>query len=267
MAFLVEPVILNVTLGRYGDGGEEMRTWRRVYQISVISLAVVSIALVLLDLVNVVDLSKGVWSWVDDAILGFFTVDYVVRFWQAPNKKAFFKTNFFDLLAIIPFSSLFNFFRLARLMRLLKLVQLFQLIRLVGFINKLRRHLRQFFRTNGFGYLVWASLIILILASSLYAYAERVSWGEAFWWAITTTTTVGYGDVAPHTVAGKWAATVLMIVGIGFIGALTSTITTYFAQRHGTSDTQRLLQELAQIKQQNKELQRQIAALVKQQRP
>jgi len=45
-----------------------------------------------------------------------------------------------------------------------------------------------------------------------------------------TTTTVGYGDISPSTKLGKLAAVTLMILGIGFIGMLTSSITSFFTQ-------------------------------------
>ncbi|KRM97608.1 hypothetical protein FC19_GL001655 [Liquorilactobacillus aquaticus DSM 21051] len=45
---------------------------------------------------------------------------------------------------------------------------------------------------------------------------ENVPLSESFWWAIATATTVGYGDVSPHTAIGKLTAVMLMFVGIGF---------------------------------------------------
>ena len=48
--------------------------------------------------------------------------------------------------------------------------------------------------------------------------------GDAFWWAIVTVTTVGYGDVYPITVEGRVIAAFLMIVGIAILGILISTL-------------------------------------------
>lgn len=48
--------------------------------------------------------------------------------------------------------------------------------------------------------------------------------GDAFWWAIVTVTTVGYGDVYPITPEGKIIAAILMLVGIAVIGLLISTL-------------------------------------------
>ena len=54
--------------------------------------------------------------------------------------------------------------------------------------------------------------------------AKITNLGEAFWWAVVTVTTVGYGDVYPITIGGKIIASVLMIVGIGVLGTFISTL-------------------------------------------
>ena len=51
---------------------------------------------------------------------------------------------------------------------------------------------------------------------------------DAFYWAACTLTTVGYGDISPTSFTGRCVAVVLMLLGIGLIGSLTGSITTYF---------------------------------------
>jgi voltage-gated potassium channel len=51
---------------------------------------------------------------------------------------------------------------------------------------------------------------------------------RALWWSVVTATTVGYGDITPHTVPGRLIAVVLMLVGIGFLSMLTATIAASF---------------------------------------
>ncbi|OYD08175.1 hypothetical protein CHM34_08710 [Paludifilum halophilum] len=51
---------------------------------------------------------------------------------------------------------------------------------------------------------------------------------DAVWWAIVTTTTVGYGDISPVTLGGRLIAVVLMFTGIGLIGSITASIAGHF---------------------------------------
>ena len=55
--------------------------------------------------------------------------------------------------------------------------------------------------------------------------------GEGLWWAVQTTTTVGYGDNVPTTAAGRFLATLVMFFGIGFLTVITAAITSTFVAR------------------------------------
>lgn len=57
------------------------------------------------------------------------------------------------------------------------------------------------------------------------------SLGSGFWWAIQTTTTVGYGDNVPTTAAGRFLAAFVMLFGIGFLAVITAAITSTFVAR------------------------------------
>jgi voltage-gated potassium channel len=58
------------------------------------------------------------------------------------------------------------------------------------------------------------------------------SLGSALWWAIQTTTTVGYGDHVPTTTAGRFLAALVMLFGIGFLAVITAAITSTFVARN-----------------------------------
>ena len=66
-------------------------------------------------------------------------------------------------------------------------------------------------------------------------HARIQSIGDGIWWAIVTATTVGYGDISPVTTEGRIIAVVLMLLGIGVIGAFTATVASFFvAQDEGS---------------------------------
>ena len=71
------------------------------------------------------------------------------------------------------------------------------------------------------------------------------SFGLAFWWALQTITTVGYGDVVPTTVAGRVIGGVEMVLGVSFIAFVTAGVTSTVIQRSGEGEreTERLQQE------------------------
>lgn len=67
---------------------------------------------------------------------------------------------------------------------------------------------------------------------------------DALWWSVTTVTTVGYGDIIPHTAAGKILGMLLMLGGT----AIFSCFTAYFAGMMLSIDLEEIEQDLAKIK-------------------
>lgn len=222
--------------------------WRIPYAIFIASLAIISIILVFMDYLDQIQLMQQPYFSLDLIIWVIFVADYSVRLYLAHDKRQFFKANIFDLLAILPFNFIFTFFRIGRLA---ELGRLFKLSRLIGLSGKLQHSCRKFLKTNGFIYLLYISLTVLIISSVTYAIAEHVTLGQAFWWAASTASTVGYGDIAPQTVGGKIAAILLMLVGIGFITTLTSAITNFFSDNTDTDRLDALISKIDQLQQKN----------------
>jgi voltage-gated potassium channel len=74
-------------------------------------------------------------------------------------------------------------------------------------------------------------LVIAIILVSIAGFLARIvepdtftSLGLAYWWAVTTVTTVGYGDVVPQDSAGRLVGALLMLTGLALIPTLTSVI-------------------------------------------
>ena len=193
-----------------------------IYDITISILAIIAVSL------TIMDLYEGLSGWqiiLDRCLLTAFLADYVIRLYLAPDKKAFVRSNICDLIAIFPFYTVFRAFKITRLA---KLSTLSRLPRILGFLCRPLRKARRFFNTNGFKYIVFLTTAMIFIGGILIHLTEGMSLSDGVWWAFVTTTTVGYGDISPSTFYGRIIAMVLMLVGIGMIGSITSTLTSYF---------------------------------------
>jgi voltage-gated potassium channel len=82
--------------------------------------------------------------------------------------------------------------------------------------NRFARRLRRFKAIT----LLVATLAIMLLGAALFSLTQHVSIGTALYWAVTTATTVGYGDVLPHNTVGRIIASCVMLTTIPLIGAV-----------------------------------------------
>lgn len=212
-----------------------------LYNILVVSLALVSFVLAVLALVTKITLNEGPYRVIFGLIWLFFLIDYLIRFKRAKSKKDFLISNLFDLIALIPSHPIFIFFRIARIY---SIVRYYNLLWRFGLSGKLTNALHKFLYDTGFIYLLSISLVILIFSSLIFASFEHDSLQNSLWWAISTAATVGYGDITPKTDGGKIISAVLMLGGIGFIGLLTSTITDFFTSQDKHSDETDALKDL-----------------------
>ena len=111
--------------------------------------------------------------------------------------------------------------RAVRMLRLLRLIRVPQLM-------------RGLFSPTGVQFAAFLALLTVVGGGAAFEAAERskqaVSFGDGLWWAMTTITTVGYGDISPKTGLGRVVGAVVMIVGIGFIALLTGSLAQRFVQ-------------------------------------
>lgn len=210
---------------RSDGGGRTMKLTKKqhhYYDIVISTLAFVAVILC------IIDLSEGLRPWqqmLDYGILTVFVVDYVIRFHVAKDKREFVRHNICDLIAILPFHTVFRAFKIAKIGRVLKFAKI---PRIFAFLYRPMKKAKVFLNTNGFKYVAFVTVVMIGAGGFLIHYAEGMSFSDGIWWAFVTATTVGYGDISPNTFYGRIIAMVLMLVGIGLIGTVTSTITSYF---------------------------------------
>ncbi|CDQ89915.1 unnamed protein product [Oncorhynchus mykiss] len=171
---------------------------------------------------------------IETACIGWFTVEYLLRFVSCPNKLHFFLSfmNIIDFMAIIPFYVVLTLTYLGTaMMDLAKVQQAVQALRImrIARVFKLARHssglqtftyaLKRSFKELGL-LLMYMGIGIFVFSALGYTIEQShpetlfSSIPQSFWWAIITMTTVGYGDIYPKTTLGKCNAAISFLCGV-----------------------------------------------------
>ena len=161
----------------------------------------------------------------DYVLCSFFFADFVKQFIQAKGARlAYMKYGWIDLLSSIPIQGA-QFGRVFRILRILKVIRQ---------VSKLSDITEGIFRNPTAGAFavtsvlavstIFMSSFLVLEAECNVAGAKIKNAGDALWWAVTTVTTVGYGDVYPITTAGRYVGVITMFVGIAVAGSLTATM-------------------------------------------
>jgi voltage-gated potassium channel len=149
-----------------------------------------------------------------------FAADLFFGIYKASNKMQFLKKHPLEILAVIlPF------------LRPLRLLRFISFGTLVFEKVNLGKSIAITFKV------IVTALFLTYLAGIEITMAERgepgatiQSVGDGFWWAITTLTTVGYGDIYPTTTEGRFIAVGLMVSGICVLGFISATVAAWFVK-------------------------------------
>lgn len=230
------------------DGNVETNRFSRYYNIFSSTLIIISILLIILESFREIksELIELIYG-VETLVVIFFTIEYVIRLitsrYLYPKHKFAAPFLFFisfmgiiDLLSILPFYlPLFITTNLTflRVLRLFRLMRIFKLIRYSDSVLTLGKAVSRI-KTELISTLFITSIILLFSANLMYIVENKAqpdafkNMGEALWWAVATLTTVGYGDIYPITMLGKFISGIMALIGIGIVAIPTGLLSSAF---------------------------------------
>lgn len=159
-------------------------------------------------------------SAVSFLIWAAFAADYLVRLTLSTDRWTFVRRHKLDLLMVaLP------------MLRILRVVLL------------LRKAFVSISTERIASSLIFIVAAVMVVGAFLEWQVERhapganiTTMGTALWWAVVTTTTVGYGDTYPVTTVGRLIGSVIMMVGIGLIGTVSATVAAWFVNHKRNRD-------------------------------
>jgi len=171
-------------------------------------------------------------EWVVTVI---FSLEYLTRIWVSPRpwRYIFSFWGFVDLVSILPtyLSLLFTGYHYLLVIRIFRLLRVFRVLKLVRFI-KASEMLYTALRSSSVKisiFLLAITAIVVTVGTLMYVLEGGANGFESIpqsiYWAIVTVTTVGYGDIVPHSFLGKLLSSMVMIIGYAIIAVPTGIIT------------------------------------------
>lgn len=193
------------------------------FELPMLIVAAVVIPTMILEGSSVGDTWKTVGAVLNWGIWVAFLGELVAMLVVVRSRRAYLAHNPLSVTIVVltpPFlPALFQSLRVLRLLRVARLLRLAPLFKLVFSLQGLR----------------YASVFtVLVVATGAAAFENTepdTSYFDGVYWAVTTMTTVGYGDELPTTVESKIFAMVLMLVGIGYFAVVTGAIAERFIER------------------------------------
>ncbi|MCL6417789.1 ion transporter [Aestuariirhabdus sp. Z084] len=168
-----------------------------------------------------------------------FTLEYAVRLYCSPKPGSYARSFFgiVDLLAILPsyLALIFSGSTFLVIIRLLRVLRIFRILKLMRYLRDANVLWRSMMSSRRKIFVFFCSVLVLatIFGSLMYV-VEGPEQGftsipKSIYWAIVTITTVGYGDITPHTIMGQMLAALVMVTGYSIIAVPTGIITAELA--------------------------------------
>ena len=241
---MIEPARRAALLARF----EEETEW----PLTALAIALVPV-IILPDLIDFSEHATRALDFASATIWAIFTAALAIRVALAEGRPSFLLRNWFDvLLVLVPVVGFLPTHAVGHYRAAIGLV------RAMAAIARTTRFGRRIVEHHATNALATLSSLSVVSAGALVFLAERSepatnidTLGDGIWWAMTTITTVGYGDTSPITPAGRAVGFALMLIGIAVFSGVTATVASIFSRDdHGTTQTdlQDLRNEIAALR-------------------
>ncbi len=227
----------------------------RLFDLTLIWFILASVAVVLLDSMSAVHAKyAAVLVGLEWAFTIIFSIEYIARLLCVRRPLRYAKSFYgvIDLLAVLPTYLAWLMPGLHALLdvRVLRLLRLFRLLKLAHYVAEygaLARALAAS-RRKILVFLSFVLMVVLIMGTLMYVVEGPdngyTSIPLSVYWAVTTMTTVGFGDITPQTDLGRVVASVMMLLGWGTLAVPTGIVSAEFtAQRMLREPTTRTCHE------------------------
>lgn len=240
---------VNNTIRTDGDND----TAGNIFDFVIILLIIANVIVVIAETFSLPEVAQRIFRYIEIASIIVFTIEYILRIWTADYiysdvspakarlKYALSFMAVIDLLAILPFYLPFVIKIDLRVLRMLRIIRLLRVFKVNRYTDALSTIGSVFVRKKSQLLSSIAVVVLLMVIAAVLMYnVENVAQPDAFsnafdalWWAVSTLTTVGYGDIYPVTALGKLFSGVIALLGIGLVAVPTGIISAGFVELLG----------------------------------
>jgi voltage-gated potassium channel len=195
-----------------------------------------------------------VLAQIDAVVVVVFLIEFAIRLWRSVDRKTFWRENWYDLIGLVPlYAESWSWLRAMRLLRVLRVFRLFRVVEAGRRLSHSFRFVSTVLRASHLRYTMALGAALILFVSFAFWILERGSneslrsFDDALWWAVSTASTVGYGDITPRTGAGRLLACALMLFGIGLVGIIASSLSAAIIKVDSDQRQPTLLDELEKL--------------------
>jgi voltage-gated potassium channel len=210
------------------------------------------LSLALSSFTSIPDSAAAVLEIADYGVCLVFFLDFLKSLYRAPKRLEYLVSwGWIDLLSSIPAVGSLRWGRAARVMRILRVMRGVRSARAIAHFISAKRAESAFLAS------ILLTLLVVVCASIAVLQFEPIAGGtiedaqDAMWWAVSTMTTVGYGDAFPITPEGRIVAVFLMAAGVGLFGTLSGLVASWFmspGEKHKESELEEIRAMLLELR-------------------